>query len=80
MLQESRLFADAIAEFCAVDGAGRPEATAAVERAIYDDVEINVRSVQARAELMRGDLLNGGDLSFLHYAVRHESPVFLFIE
>lgn len=40
--------------------------TDAIEQAIYDDVEINVRSVQARVELARGDVLTDGilDLSY----------------
>lgn len=35
-------------------------ALGAIEQAIYDDTENNVRSVQARVELMRGDLLGDG--------------------
>lgn len=34
--------------------------TAAIERAIYDDAENNARSVLARVEMMRGDLLADG--------------------
>jgi Phage major capsid protein E len=39
------------------------QATLAIEQAIYDDAENNVRSVQARVELMRGDLLNDGKIT-----------------
>jgi len=35
-------------------------AVAAIEQAIFDDTENNVRSVQARVEMMRGDLLADG--------------------
>lgn len=35
-------------------------ALGAIEQAIYDDTENNVRSVQARVEMMRGDLLGDG--------------------
>lgn len=38
-------------------------ALGAIEQAIYDDTENNVRSIQARVELMRGDLLADGAIT-----------------
>jgi Phage major capsid protein E len=39
------------------------QATTAIERAIFDDAENNTRSVLARVELMRGDLLADGKIT-----------------
>lgn len=39
------------------------QGTAAIEQAIYNDTENNVRSVNARVELMRGDLLADGKVT-----------------
>jgi len=39
------------------------QATQAIERAIFDDAENNARSVNARVELMRGDLLTDGKIT-----------------
>lgn len=36
------------------------QSTSAIEAAVYDDTENNVRSVNARVEMMRGDLLSDG--------------------
>lgn len=39
------------------------QSTAAIEQAIFDDAENNTRSVLARVELMRGDLLTDGKIT-----------------
>lgn len=39
------------------------QSTQALEQAIYDDAENNARSIQARVELMRGDLLADGKVT-----------------
>jgi len=39
------------------------QSTQAIERAIFDDAENNARSIQARIELMRGDLLSDGKIT-----------------
>lgn len=40
------------------------QATTAIEQAIYDDAENNARSVLARVEMMRGDILTDGKVTF----------------
>jgi len=39
------------------------QGTQAIERAIFDDAENNARSIQARVELMRGDVLTDGKVT-----------------
>lgn len=39
------------------------QSTLAIEQAIYDDAENNARSIQARVELMRGDVLTDGKVT-----------------
>jgi Phage major capsid protein E len=41
------------------------QATQAIERAIYDDAENNARSVLARVEMMRGDVLADGKVTLV---------------
>lgn len=56
MLDQGELDRLKLEEFTTTGGSS----AAAIERALYDDTENNVRSVLARVEMMRGDLLDDG--------------------